>query len=68
MGRQNEMMIQTMDLTEGVTTHSGQAEIMEGVGSREPRGFPGNVQEAHHLQEERVWMYRMNTVHGIQTR
>ena len=63
MGSQNEMIIQTMDLTEGATTHSRGAKVIEGIGSREPYGFPGNLQEAHPLQEETV-----NAVHGIQTR
>ena len=62
------MMIQTPDLTKGPTTHSGGAEITEGVGGREPHSFLRNLQEAHHLQEETVWMDRMNVVHGIQTR
>ena len=68
MGSQNEMTIQTMDLTEGVTTHHGGAEVVECIGGREPHGFPGNLQEAHHLQEETVWMDRVNAVHGILTR
>ena len=62
------MMIQTMDLTKGVTTHSDGAWVTEGIGSREPHGFPGNLQKAHHLQEETVWMDRVNTARGIQTR
>ena len=40
------MMTQTMDLAKGATTHSGGAEVMEGVGSREPHSFPGNLQKA----------------------
>ena len=68
MGNQTEMMIQTKDLTEGATTCSGGAEVTEGVGGREPHSFPGNLWEAHHLQEETVWMDRVNAVHGIQTR
>ena len=36
MGSQNRMTIQTMDLTEGVTTHSRGAKVTEGIGSREP--------------------------------
>ena len=62
------MMIQTTDLTEGVTTHSGGAEVMEGIGSKEPHSFPGNLWEAHHIQEEIVQIDRVNAVHGIQTR
>ena len=45
------MMIQTTDLTKEATTYSGGAEVMEGIGSREPHSFPGNHWEAHHLQE-----------------
>ena len=68
MGSQNEMMIQTMDLMEGVTTHSRGPEVKEGIGSREPNDFPGNLLEAHPLQAETVWMDRVKAVHGIQTR
>ena len=68
MGRQKGMTIQTMDLTEGVTTHSRGAKVTEGICGREPHSFPGNLQEAHHHQEEKVQMDRLNTVHGIQTR
>ena len=68
MGSQNGMTIQTTDLTKGATTCSGGAEVAEGIGGREPHGFPGNLQEAHYLQEETVWMDRVNAVHGIQTR
>ena len=57
-----------MDPTERATTHSGGAEVIEGISGREPQGFPGNLWEAHHLQEETVWMDRVNAVHGIQTR
>ena len=64
----NEMMIQTTDMTKGVTTHSGGTEVIEGIGGRDPQGFPGNLQEAHHHQEETVWMDRVNAVHCIQTR
>ena len=62
------MTIQTMDLTEGATTHSGGAKVTEGMGSREPHGFPGNLWEADHHWEDTVWMVRVNAVHGIQTR
>ena len=68
MGSQNGMMIQTMDLTKGSTTHSGGAEVAEGICGREPHDLPGNCQETHHLQEEAVQMDRVNAVHGIQTR
>ena len=67
MGSQNEM-IQTSDLIEGATTHNRGAEGMEGIGGREPLGFPGNLQEAHHLQEETDLMDRVNAVHSIQTK
>ena len=62
------MMIQTMDLTKGAATRSREAEVEEGIGGREPQSFPGNLQEVHFLQEETVWMERVNVVHGIQTR
>ena len=52
----------------GVTICSRGAEVTEGVSGREPHSFPGNLQEAHHLQEETVQMDRMNAVQGIQTR
>ena len=68
MGSQNEMTIPAMDLTKGATTNSGGAKAAEGVGGREPHGFPGNLQEAHHLQEEAVQIDRVNAVHNIQTR
>ena len=68
MGNQKGVMIQTMDLTEGVTTHSREAEVMGGVDGREPHSFPGNLQDAPHLQEETVQMDRVNAVHGTQTR
>ena len=68
MGSKNKMTIQTTDLTEGVTTHSGGAKVMEGIGGIEPHSFSGNLLEAHHLQEETVWMDRVNAVQGIQTR
>ena len=68
MGSHNAMTIQTMDLTEGATTHNGGTEVMEGVGGREPHGFLGNLQDTHHLQGETVWMDRVSAVHGIQTR
>ena len=41
MGSQNEMMIQTMDLAEGVTNHSGAAEVEEDIGGREPMASKG---------------------------
>ena len=41
---------------------------MECVGSRESHGFPGNIWEAQHLQEENVQVDRVNAAHGIQTR
>ena len=62
------MMIQTMDQTKGATTHSGEAEIAEGISGREPHGFLENLWEADHLQEETGWMDRVNVVHDIQTR
>ena len=62
------MMIQTTDLTKGATTCSGRAEVTEGICGREPHGFPGNLWEAHHLQEETVQIERVNSVQGIQTR
>ena len=65
MGSQNEMMIQTTDLTKEATTPSTGAEVTEGIGSRESHGFPGNLWEAHHLQEETIWMDRVNAVLGI---
>ena len=68
MGSQNEMMMQTTDLTEGVKTCSRGVEVVEGIGGRESHSFPGNLWEAHHLQEETVWVDRVNTVHDIQTR
>ena len=68
MGNQNGMIIQTMDLTKRVSTHSRGAEAVEGIEGREPKDFPGNLQEAYHLQEETVQMDRVNAVHGIQTR
>ena len=68
MGSQNGMMKQTTDLTEGVTTHSGGAMVMVGIGSRVPHSFLGNLWEAHHLQEEAVQMHRVNAVPSIQTR
>ena len=66
-GEQNEM-IKTTELNKGATTCSGGAEVEEGIGGREPHSFPGNLWEAHLLQEERVQMDRVNAVHGIQTR
>ena len=68
MGSQNEMMIWTTDLIDQVTTHSRGAKVKWGVGGREPHGFPGNLQEAHPIWEETVWMDRVNKAHGIQTR
>ena len=68
MGSHNERTIQTTDLTKETTTHSEGAEVTEGVGGRESHGFPGNLQEAHPLQEETVWFDRVNAVQGIQTR
>ena len=62
------MTIQTMDLIDGVTTHSGGAKVKGGIGSREPHGFPGNLWEGHPFWEETVQMDRVNEVHGIQTR
>ena len=60
------MMTQTMDLIDGATPCSRGAEVKEGIGSREPCGFPGNLQEAHPLWGETVWMGRVNEVHSIQ--
>ena len=62
------MMLQTMDLTKGVATHSRGAKVMEGIGSREPHGFQGNLWEAHHPQKESNPMDRMNLVCSIQTK
>ena len=59
MESQNGMMIQITDMTEGATTCSRGAEVMEGIGSKEPHSFPGNLLETHHLQEERVQMDRV---------
>ena len=36
MGSQNGMTLQTVDLTEGATTHCGGAEITEGIDGRPP--------------------------------
>ena len=68
MESQNKMTIQTMDLIDRVTTHSGGAKVEGGIGGREPHSFTGNLQEDHPLQEETVQMDRVNKVHGIQTR
>ena len=57
-----------MDLIDGVTTHSGGAKIKGGIGGRQPHSLPGNLWEAHPLQEETVQMDRVNEVHGIHTR
>ena len=62
------MMIQTTDLIDGVTPHSRGAKVEGGIGGREFHGFPGNLQEAHPLWEEKVWMDIVNEVHTIQTR
>ena len=45
MGSQNEMMIQTREPINGVITHSGGAKVEEGVSSREPCAFLGNLPE-----------------------
>ena len=52
MGNQNEMMIQTMDLIDRATTHSGRAKVEGGIDGREPHSFLGNLWEAHPLWEE----------------
>ena len=62
------MMIQTTDLAGGVTTCSGGIKVKEEVGSREPHGFPRNLQEAHPLQEDTVHMNPVDAVYSIQTR
>ena len=62
------MLIQTMELINVVTPHSAGAEVEGGIGSREPYSFLGNLWKAHPLQEETVWMDRVNRVHGIQPR
>ena len=47
------MMIQTTNLIDGVTPHSGGAEVKGDIGGREPHIFPGNFLEAHpHLGAE----------------
>ena len=62
------MMMQAMDLSDGVTTHREGAEVNGGIGGREPLNFLGNPWEAHPLWMEIVWMDRVNGVHSIQTR
>ena len=62
------MMTQTMDLAKGAMNCSRGAKITEGVSIRDPHSFPGNLWEAHPLQEERVWKDRVNTIQGIQSR
>ena len=57
-----------MGLAEGATTHSEGVVVTEGIGTREPHGFPGNLWKACPLQEETVQMDRVNAVQGIQTR
>ena len=57
-----------MELLNRASTHSGVAEVEGGIGSREPHSFQGNLQEAHPLREETVWMDRVNEVHGSHTR
>ena len=61
-------MIQTTDLFEGASPHSGGAEVKGGVSGREPHSFPENLWEAHPLQGKTVWVDRVNKVHGIQPR
>ena len=64
----NEMMIQTAGSIDGAFTCSEGVKAKGGIGGREPQGFLGNLWEAHPLQEERVWIDRLNKVCYIQTR
>ena len=62
------MMIQTMELVNRVTTCSRVAEVEGGIGCKESHSFQGNLQEAHPLWEETIWMDRVTKVHDSQTR
>ena len=70
MGSQNDMLIQTTDLIDWVTTCSRGAKIEGGVGSKEPHSIPGNLWETHPLQQETVWMVRVkwSSLHSTQMR
>ena len=68
MGNQNGMMIQTMELVNRASTHSGVAMVKGDIGSREPHGLQGSLQEVHLLLEKTAWMDRVNKVCGIHTR
>ena len=61
------MMIQTTDLTKGVTTPIRGAEVEEDIGSREPTASQGTFGRLT-LFRRKLWMDRVNTVHGIHTR
>ena len=54
MGGQNEMTIRAMDLIDGATTCSKEAEGKGGIGGREPHCFLENIWEANPLWEETV--------------
>ena len=59
MGSQNGM-IWIAELINGVSSPSRGAKVKGGIGGREPHSFLGNLQEAHLLWEETVWMDRVN--------
>ena len=57
-----------MDLIKSATPYSKGDEVKGGKYGREPHSLPGNLQGAHHLQEETVQTDRVNKAHCIQTR
>ena len=60
------MTIWLMEPIEGAFTHSGGAEAKRGIGGRGSQGSLQNFWEAQLLQEEAVWIDRVNEHHNIQ--